>query len=66
MIKIGIVDDQDMVRDSLKILLSAQEDFDVVGIGKDGYDALRLVTNLHPDVLLLDIRMPIMDGVEVN
>jgi len=66
MIKIGIVDDQDMVRDSLKILLSAQDDFEVVGIGKDGYEALKLVENFHPDVLLLDIRMPIMDGVEVT
>jgi DNA-binding NarL/FixJ family response regulator len=66
MIKIGIVDDQDMVRDSLKILLSAQEDFKVVGIGKDGYEALKLVENYHPDVLLLDIRMPIMDGVEAT
>ncbi|AEJ18291.1 response regulator transcription factor [Gracilinema caldarium] len=66
MIKIGIVDDQDLVRDSLKILLSAQDDFEVVGIGKDGYEALKLVENYHPDVLLLDIRMPIMDGVEAT
>jgi DNA-binding NarL/FixJ family response regulator len=66
MIKIGIVDDQDMVRDSLKILLSTQEDFEVVGIGSDGYEALKLVDTMHPDVLLLDIRMPIMDGVEAT
>ncbi len=66
MIRIAIVDDQEMVRDSLKILLSAQEDFQVVGMGKDGYDALRLVDGLRPDVLLLDIRMPIMDGVEAT
>jgi DNA-binding NarL/FixJ family response regulator len=66
MIRIGIVDDQDLVRDSLKILLSAQDDFEVVGIGKDGYEALKLVENYHPDVLLLDIRMPIMDGVEAT
>lgn len=66
MIRIGIVDDQDMVRDSLKILLSTQEDFEVVGIGKDGYEALKLVNTMHPDVLLLDIRMPIMDGVEAT
>lgn len=66
MIKIGIVDDQDMVRDSLRILLSTQEDFEVVGIGSDGYEALKLVDTMHPDVLLLDIRMPIMDGVEAT
>jgi len=66
MIRIAIVDDQEMVRDSLRILLSAQDDFAVVGIGKDGYDALKLVSDLRPDVLLLDIRMPVMDGVEAT
>lgn len=66
MIRIAVVDDQDLVRDSLKILLGAQSDFEVVGLGKDGYDALRLAETLKPDVLLLDIRMPIMDGVEAT
>ncbi len=66
MIRVAIVDDQELVRDSLRILLSAQADLEVVGIGKDGYDALRLVEKLKPDVLLLDIRMPIMDGVEAT
>ena len=66
MIRVAVVDDQELVRDSLKILLSAQSDLEVVGVGKDGYDALRLVEKLKPDVLLLDIRMPIMDGVEAT
>ena len=66
MIRVVVVDDQDLVRDSLRILLSAQEDLEVVGLGKDGYDALKLVESLKPDVVLLDIRMPIMDGVEAT
>lgn len=66
MIRVAVVDDQELVRDSLRILLSAQSDLEVVGIGKDGYEALRLVETLKPDVLLLDIRMPIMDGVEAT
>ncbi len=66
MIRVAIVDDQDLVRDSLKILLGSQGDLEVVGLGKDGYDALRLAETLKPDVLLLDIRMPIMDGVEAT
>lgn len=66
MIRIAIVDDQEMVRESLRILLQAQADFEVVGIGKDGYEALKLVSTLQPDVLLLDIRMPVMDGVEAT
>ncbi|HCM25196.1 MAG TPA: DNA-binding response regulator [Treponema sp.] len=66
MIRVAVVDDQELVRDSLRILLSAQADLEVVGIGKDGYDALKLVDSLKPDVVLLDIRMPIMDGVEAT
>lgn len=66
MIRIAIVDDQEMVRESLRILLQAQADFEVVGMGKDGYEALKLVSTLQPDVLLLDIRMPVMDGVEAT
>jgi DNA-binding NarL/FixJ family response regulator len=66
MIRVAVVDDQELVRDSLRILLSAQEDLEVVGIGKDGYDALTMVDSLKPDVVLLDIRMPIMDGVEAT
>ncbi|GAB1482354.1 response regulator transcription factor [Treponema sp.] len=66
MIRVVVVDDQELVRDSLRVLLGAQGDLEVIGIGKDGYDALRLVDTLKPDVLLLDIRMPIMDGVEAS
>ncbi|QQO09787.1 response regulator transcription factor [Breznakiella homolactica] len=66
MIRIVIVDDQEVIRDSLNILLSSQEDFQIVGIGKDGYDAIRLVDTLKPDVVLLDVRMPIIDGAEAT
>jgi DNA-binding NarL/FixJ family response regulator len=66
MIKIVIIDGQEAYRESLKPLLSAQQDFEVAGVGKDGYDAIRLVDSLKPDIALLDIKLDLIDGVKVS
>ena len=62
-IKILLVDDQTMVREGLRILLLTQPDFDVVGEAINGADGLNLSAKLHPQVVLMDLRMPVMDGV---
>jgi DNA-binding NarL/FixJ family response regulator len=62
MIRIVIVDDQKAERDSIHALLSSQKDFEVVGVGKDGYDALRLVIIHQPDIALLNHRLPLLDS----
>lgn len=64
MIKILIVDDQSLFREALKTLLSASPEFDIVGDASNGEEALRMVLQNSPDVVLMDLRMPIMDGVE--
>ncbi len=64
MIRIVIADDQELIRESLKIVLSANEDMEVVGLAGNGQEALDLVKKEKPDVVLMDIRMPVMDGVE--
>lgn len=64
MIRILIVDDHPIVRDGLEAVLSTQPEFVVVGAAGDGNEALRHVRALLPDVLLLDLEMPGMDGVE--
>lgn len=61
--KILIVDDDALIRDSLNIILSLEEDFQVVGTASNGAEALQLCNSLQPDIVLMDIRMPIMDGV---
>ena len=61
-----MVDDQDLVRTGLVMILDAQPDIEVVGEAADGRAALDLVARLRPDVLLVDIRMPLLDGVEVT
>lgn len=63
-IRLLIVDDQRLMRDGLRTILELDVDFKVVGEAKNGADALEKFENLQPDVILMDIRMPVMDGVE--
>ena len=65
-IRVVVADDQDLVRTGLVMILGAQPDITVVGEAADGIQALEVATRLRPDVLLVDIRMPGLDGVEVT
>ena len=62
-IRLLIVDDHPVVRDGLHGMLDGQPDFDVVGEAGDGVEAVNLVGTLKPDIVLMDLRMPVMDGV---
>ena len=61
-----IVDDQSLVRAGFRLILESQTDFEVVGEGQDGIEAVTLARRHHPDVLLMDIRMPRLDGLEAT
>jgi DNA-binding NarL/FixJ family response regulator len=65
-IRVGLADDQAMVRDGFAALLDAEEDMEVVGQVADGAAAVQLAINHRPDVLLMDIRMPVLDGIEAT
>ena len=62
-IRVLLADDQSLVRAGFRSLIDAQDDIEVVGEAADGEEALRLTTDLTPDVVLMDIRMPGMDGL---
>lgn len=64
MTKILIADDQQLIRESLKIILDTDKDFDVIDVVGNGKDALESIEANKPDVVLMDVRMPQMDGVE--
>lgn len=61
--KVLIVDDDALIRESLKILLDLEEDIEVIGTVSNGQEAYRFCQNEKPDVILMDVRMPVMDGV---
>jgi DNA-binding NarL/FixJ family response regulator len=65
-IRVLVADDHDLVRTGLKMILDAQPDIDVVGEAANGRDAVVLARRLRPDVCLLDIRMPALDGIEAT
>ncbi|WP_086841391.1 response regulator [Amycolatopsis kentuckyensis] len=66
MIRVVVVDDQELMRVGFRMVLGAQEDIDVVGEAGDGAQAIELAERLRPDVVLMDVRMPVLDGVEAT
>jgi DNA-binding NarL/FixJ family response regulator len=65
-IRVAVADDQALVRGGFSVLLRTADDIEVVGEAEDGDAAVRLVARERPDVILMDIRMPVMDGVEAT
>lgn len=65
-IRVLIVDDHEIVREGLQILLAEEAEFEVVGTAGDGATALALAQQLNPDVILMDLVMPDLDGIEVT
>ncbi len=65
-IRVLLVDDQKLMREGLRVLLEMEPDLDVVGEASDGAEALAAYAEQQPDVVLMDIRMPGMDGVEAT
>jgi DNA-binding NarL/FixJ family response regulator len=65
-IRVLLVDDQELMRMGFRMVLGAQPDIDVVGEAGDGLDAVQLADQLRPDVVLMDVRMPVLDGVEAT
>ncbi|MCF0133522.1 MAG: response regulator transcription factor [Blautia sp.] len=64
MIKVLVADDQELIRQSLQIVLNSKENLEVTGVAANGQEVIREVRENKPDVILMDIRMPKMDGVQ--
>jgi DNA-binding NarL/FixJ family response regulator len=64
MIRVAVADDQALVRLGLRVLLEGEDDIELVGEASDGLEAVALVRRTRPDVVLMDVRMPRLDGIE--
>lgn len=64
MIKILIADDQTLMREGLRTILDLEEDMQVIGTTENGLEAYEMVAKFQPDIVLMDIKMPVMDGIE--
>ena len=65
-VRILVADDQQVVRAAFRALLGTQPDFEVVGLAADGLAAVRLCAERRPDVILMDVRMPVLDGIDAT
>lgn len=65
-IKVIVADDHHLVRDGLRRILESEEDMECVGVAENGTEAVALASDLHPDVALIDVAMPDMDGIEAT
>jgi DNA-binding NarL/FixJ family response regulator len=65
-IRVALVDDQSLFRTGIRMLVASQPDLEVVGEAGDGREAVELAASARPDVILMDIRMPVMDGIEAT
>ena len=65
-VRIVVADDHPIVRDGFAELLNTQPDFDVVGVAANGAEAVSIATESKPDVVIMDVRMPVMDGIEAT
>ena len=65
-IRVVIADDQALMRGGFRMILDAEDDIEVVGEAIDGEDAIRQFAKLAPDVVVMDVRMPTMDGIEAT